>query len=76
MPRYLYFIFLCLFLGASAVQAGEKQAPAETAGISPEDLKVVAVMDVLELMDLAEELDMIKDINYLIEEDQYGTQND
>jgi hypothetical protein len=36
----------------------------------------VAVMEILELMDLAEEMDMVKDINYLIEDDQNGTQTD
>jgi len=76
MPRFLAIIFLYLFMGAASVQAGEKQASIDTAQLSPDDLKVVAVMEILELMDLAEELDMVKDINYLIEDDQNETQSD
>ncbi len=76
MPKCLRIILLCLLLGAPSAQAAEKQSAAKAADISPEDLKVVAVMDILELMDLADNMDMVKDINYLIEEDQNETQTD
>ncbi len=76
MPKFFAIIFLYLFMGAVSVQAGEKQAPINTAQLSPNDLKVVAVMEILEMMDLAEEMDMVKDINYLIEDDQNETQTD
>ena len=76
MPKFFAIIFLYLCMGAASVQAGEKQAPINAAELSPEDLKVVAVMEILELMDLAEEMDMCKDFNYLIEEEQNGKQND
>jgi hypothetical protein len=76
MPKFFAIIFLYLCMGAASVQAGEKQAPINAAELSPEDLKVVAVMEILELMDLAEEMDMVKDINYLIEDDQNETQTD
>jgi hypothetical protein len=75
MPKFLTIILLCLLMGATSAQAGEKQ-PINPAALSPEDLKVVAVMGILELMDLVEEIDMIKDINYLIEDDQNENQTD
>ena len=76
MLNFLSIIVMCLLIGATSVQAGEKQAPVTQEELSPKDREVVAVMEILQLMDLAEEMDMIKDINYLIEEDQNGDQTD
>jgi hypothetical protein len=75
MRRFYAVILLCLLAVASPVRAAEKQAPVQPEAISPEDLKVVAVMDILQLMDMAEEMDMVKDFNYLIEDEQNGNQN-
>ena len=76
MPGFLSIIVMCLLLGATSIHAAGQQAPAKPEELSPKDREVVAVMEILQLMDLAEELDMIKDINYLIEEDQNGDQTD
>jgi hypothetical protein len=77
MMRQLFaFILVCLLAAASPARAAEKIVPAQTESLSPEDLKVVAMMEILQLMDLAEEMDMCKDLNYLIEEKQNGNQND
>jgi hypothetical protein len=84
MPRIYVIILLCLLAAASPVRAAEKPAPvrasqnsapvrAET--LSPEDLKVVAVMEILQLMDMAEDMDMVNDFNYLIEDEQNGNPN-
>jgi hypothetical protein len=75
MPNFLTLVLVCLLVGATAAQAGEKQSPAPGAP-SPEDLKVVAMMETLQLMDLAQEMDMVKDINYLIEDDQNENHTD
>jgi hypothetical protein len=75
MRRFCAVLLLCLLAAASPVRAGEKKAPVQPEAISPEDLKVVAVMDILQLMDMAEEMDMVKDFNYLIEDEQNGNQN-
>jgi hypothetical protein len=76
MRRLFALVLVCLLAAASPVRAAEKKEPAQLEGLSPEDLKVVAVMEILQLMDLAEEIDMCKDYNYLIEEEQNGNQND
>lgn len=71
-------ILVCLLIGVSSVAAVEKGKPvkpATPAEIKPEDLKVVAAMEDLKLMDVAEDMDMLKDINYLIEDDQHENKN-
>jgi len=76
MPNFLAIIFLCLLMGAASVRAAEKEPPPNPAELSPEDRKVVAVMEILQIMDLAEEMDMVQDIIYLIEDDQNEIQTD
>ena len=76
MPNVITIIFLCLLMGAASAMAEEKQSSVNPPQLSDEDLKVVAVMEILENMDLAEEMDMVKDINYLIEDDQNENQTD
>jgi hypothetical protein len=76
MRRIFALVLVCMLAAASPVRATEKKGAAPLEGPSPEDLKVVAVMDILQLMDLAEKMDMCKDFNYLIEEEQNGKQND
>ncbi len=76
MPNFLAIIFLCLLMGAVSAQAAEKESPLNPQPLSPEDLKVVAVMEILDIMELAEEMEMVKDINYLIEDDQNESQTD
>jgi hypothetical protein len=70
MPQLIAMMILCLFPGDAWTQPAEAPLPTASAGISPEDLKVVAELETLQLLDLAEDLDMLKDINYLIEDDQ------
>lgn len=76
MPNLLAIVLLCLLAGASPVHGAERPGPEQPESLSPEDLKVVAVMEILQLMDLAEELDMVKDFNYLIEDDPNASQDD
>jgi hypothetical protein len=76
MRQLFAFILVCLLAVASPVRAAEEKVPVQLESLSPEDLKVVAMMDILQLMDLAEEMDMCKDFNSLIEEKQNGNQND
>jgi hypothetical protein len=76
MPNLFAIILLCLLAGASSVRAAEKPVPEQPEKLSSEDLKVVAVMEILQLLDLAEEMDIVKDINYLIEDDPNERQDD
>ena len=76
MPKLLAIILLFLLAGVSPVRASEDPVPGQSERLSEEDLKVVAVMEILQLMDLAEEMDMVKDLNYLIEDDQNESQDD
>jgi hypothetical protein len=70
MPHLIAMMFLCLFAGNVWAQPVEEKHPTASPEISPEDLKVVAELETLQLLDLAEDLDMLQDINYLIEEEQ------
>ena len=70
MPNWPLIILVCLLMGAVPVRAAENRSSANPDPLSPEDRKIVAVLDILELMDLAAEMDMVQDINYLIEVDQ------
>ncbi len=70
MRKLLTKLTLCLLMGTATAWAGENQAVAKPASVSPEDEKVVAVLELLQLMDLAEEFDMVKDLEFLIEDDQ------
>ena len=76
MPKFITIILVCLLMGAVSARAAEKQDPMNPTATSAEDLKVVAVMEILEMMDLAEEMDMVKDINCLIEDDQNENRTD
>ena len=76
MPNFFAIILLCLLAGASPAQAAEKPGSDQTESLNPEDLRVVAVMEILEMMDLVEEMDMVKDFNCLIEDDPDESQDD
>ena len=76
MPKLVAIIVLCLLAGATPVRAAEKPAPEQPESISAEDLKVVAAMEILQLMDLAEDMNMVKDMDYLIEDDANESQDD
>ena len=76
MPRFLAIFLVCLLMGTASARAAENQSPTNPAELSPEDRKVVAVMEILQLMDLAEEIDMVKDINYLTEDNQNESHTD
>lgn len=71
MQKIIARLILCLLMGVASAWAGEDQVTAKKkAPVSPEDEKVMAVMEILQLMDLAEELNMVKDMEILIEDDQ------
>jgi hypothetical protein len=76
MPKLFAIVLLCLLAGAWPVRAQERPVTEQPPGPSSEDLKVVAVMETLELMDLAEDLDMVDDMDFLIEEDPNESQDD
>jgi len=76
MPNLLWIIMLYLLIGAAPALADQQQPAASPAQISAEDRRVVAVLEILQLMDLAEDMDMIKDMNYLVEEDQDANPTD
>jgi hypothetical protein len=67
-------MLLCLFAGVASAQPEEGESPSVSEELSPEDLKIVAELETLQLLELAEDMDMLKDINYLIEDDQNETE--
>ena len=76
MPNLFAIILMCLLAGIYPAHASEKPGSEQTESLSPEDLQVVAVMEILEMMDLVEEMDMVKDFNCLIEDDPNESQDD
>ena len=70
MSQLIIIMLLCLFAGTAWAQSEEEYPSTVSAELSPEDLKIVAELETLQLLELAEDLDMLKDINYLIEDDQ------
>ena len=59
----------CVFADTSQERPEAPVAPSET------DLKIIAAMEDLELMDLVENMDLIKDLEFIIEEDQNEKKN-
>jgi hypothetical protein len=74
MPQLIIMLLLCLFAWTASAQPAEEDPTTVSVEISSEDLKVVAELETLQLLELAEDLDMLKDINYLIEDDKNETQ--
>ena len=75
MTKFIAIIFLCLLMGATSAKAVENEELINQTKVSPEDFKVIAEIETLQLMDLAEDMDMLKDIEYLIEDDKNETKN-
>lgn len=63
-------MLLLLLMGTSCAWAEERPAPASSAQPGPEDMKIIAMMEMLQMMDMTEEMEMIKDLEYLIEDNQ------
>lgn len=71
IKRRAAWIFVFLFALSTAVAWGEgSEMENETAPPSPADMKVIEVIEILENWDLVEAMDMIKDLEYLTEDDQ------
>ena len=75
MQRFLFSILVCLLMGAAPVWTAENNVSKPPVELSPEDRKVVAAMEILQLMDLTKEMEMLKDMNTLIEDDQNESQS-
>jgi hypothetical protein len=74
MPKFIAVIIFCLLLQGVSASPMAKKVTVKPLEISPEDSKVVAEMENLQLMDLANDMDMLKDLTYFIEDDKNGTQ--
>jgi len=82
MAKLLTWLILCFFLTTASAQENGNQIKVKPSGDtsgktlsnatkpSAEDMKIIAVLEILELMDLVEEIDMMKDFEYVFEEDQ------
>jgi hypothetical protein len=63
--RFLFILFLCLAIPGMVQAQGQPQQSV----IATEDEKVIAVMEILELMEMVNEIALLKDMEYLMEED-------
>jgi hypothetical protein len=70
MGRLLAQIVLILMLVAGPAHARDKAAKAPPPQPTAEDLKIIAMMEELQLMDMAKDMEMIKDMDHLVEENQ------
>ncbi len=70
MHAVLTHIVLLLLLGLAPAWADDRPAAKNPDPPGPEDRKIIAVMEILQLMEITEEMEMIKDLDYLIEDEQ------
>lgn len=71
MQRFLARIIILCLLGITPAWAGEEpNRKKNTSAPSQQDLEVIALMDLLSMLDAVEDMEMIKDLEYLIEDDQ------
>jgi len=74
MRRREIILALFLLLGPGMAQAaGPPSLPttASASGPTPEDLKIIALLETLQLMDLAKSLEVVKDMDVLLEDDHH-----
>ena len=74
MPKLIIIMLLCLFAGTVSAQPAEEDSSPVAAELSPEDLKIVAELETLQLWELAEEQEMMEDMNLLLEDGQNESQ--
>jgi len=69
MRKSLVRLLLVMAMGMAPLWAGHAQAGERGSQPSPEDLQVIAVIEILNMLDLATNLEMVEDMEYLVEED-------
>jgi hypothetical protein len=69
MRRFLIQLMLILWVTAGPAW-GAEESPKPPSPPTEEDLKVIAYMEILRMMDLAQELEMVKEMEYLTEENR------
>jgi hypothetical protein len=69
MRRFLIHLVLILWVTAVPAWAGD-ESPTPPSPPTGEDLKVIALMEILKMMDLAQEMEMVKEMEYLTEENR------
>lgn len=74
MPKLIVIMLLCFFAGGASAQPVEGDSPGVPAELSPEDLRIVAELETLQLWELAEEQEMMEDIYLLIEDEPNESQ--
>ena len=67
MPRLVWTMLLVLCLSAEGF-ATEREPVVEAPSISPEDRKVVEMLDILELMELVKYMEILKDLEADVED--------
>lgn len=74
MALNLFFLFgMSLLLPVPGFS--DEQPPESASAPGPEDMEIIAVMDILRFMELAQSMDMVKDMDVLIEEYQNANQD-
>ncbi len=70
MRTFLARILIFLLMGTASAWAQGDGAKAAPAPPDAQDMKVIAVMEILQMLDMTEEMEMIKEMEYLVEDDQ------
>lgn len=74
MLKWTMIVLLGFFIMTASAQGMGRDASEDPESISPEDLKVVAHMETLQLWELTEDQEMMEDMNLLIEEEENESQ--
>ena len=74
MLKWTMILLLSLFIGTASAHQTEKEKSVDSEAIAPEDLKIVAELETLQLMELAENFDMLQDMNLPVKDDQNESQ--
>ena len=70
MRKALVQFLLVISMTVAPIWAGEKQPGDRGGHPPPEDLEVIAAMEILNMLELATDMEMIEDMEYLVKEDQ------
>ena len=70
MRPYLTAMLVFLLMGTAPVWAESHAGKAASKPPDPQDLKVIAVMEILQLLEMTDEMEMMSEMEYLIEDDQ------
>ncbi len=75
MQKRLTFLILIILLSGNVAYPGDNRTKTDKPDISPEDKKIIKLLETLDLMEIVENLKMIKNMDILLGDDQNETDN-